>query len=76
MPTEIDVKGCTNCPHRYDHRGHGECWAECGHGSHGRPAYGNILWGCQEQPKPPPSWCPLGLATGVEPRGRSKGGEG
>lgn len=63
MKIETEVTDCRDCPFRRDHRGQGECWTECGHEAHRRPAYGNILWGCQEQFQATPSWCPLGLAS-------------
>lgn len=58
---EIYVTDCRDCIFRYDHRGHGECWAQCDHEDHGRELFENILWGCQEEFKSIPEWCPLGL---------------
>ena len=58
---EVDVTDCRNCLFRSSIRGHGECWEECGHKDHNQESYGNILWGCQEQFKKIPIWCPLKL---------------
>lgn len=60
---EHDVTDCRDCPFAYSHYGQGECWTECSHKENGRPAYENILWGCQEQFKAVPGWCPLGLSA-------------
>ena len=59
MKAVIEVTDCRDCPFAGDHRGHGECWKECRHPQNNRGAYANILWGCQEQFKSTPSWCPL-----------------
>ncbi len=58
---EYDITDCRDCPFKYDHRGHGECWAECTHKDHGQQSYGNILYGCGEKFKSIPVWCPLKL---------------
>lgn len=51
---------CQRCRFAYSHRGHGECWTECSHPvAHRRGPFMNILWGCQEEPKPVPEWCPI-----------------
>jgi len=62
----IKVSDCRDCPFRYSHRGHGECWEECSHKDHKRDPYQNILWGCQREFSQTPIWCPLSL--GVEKR--------
>lgn len=56
---EIGVTDCRDCPFARQHRGHGECWTECAHKGNGRGFYENILWGCQEDFKTIPEWCPL-----------------
>jgi hypothetical protein len=56
---EHDVKDCRSCPFRYHHYGQGECWEECHHPQNGKDVYENILWGCQEQFKRVPDWCPI-----------------
>lgn len=56
---EYEVKDCRDCPFRRSHRGHGECWEECGHKDNGKGCYENILWGCQEEFTAVPDWCPL-----------------
>lgn len=63
LTIEIDVNDCRNCPFKHNHYGHGECWTECNHPKNGRGCYENILWGCQEEFKEVPEWCPLGLGT-------------
>lgn len=55
-----EVKDCTNCRFREHHISQGECWDYCSH-KKSPESYGCILWGCQENPKPPPKWCPLNL---------------
>lgn len=58
-----DITDCRDCPFAKQHVGHGECWTECSHKGNGRlNPYGNILWGCQEDFKAIPPWCPLGLS--------------
>jgi len=59
---EYDITDCRNCPFRYAHRGHGECWSECSHKDNGRSSYENILYGCNEPFKVIPKWCPIGLS--------------
>jgi hypothetical protein len=61
LTIEIDVTDCRDCQFRGSVRGQGECWEECSHKKHGQGPYGNILWGCQEDFKQVPKWCPLGL---------------
>lgn len=56
---EYEVTNCSDCPFKHYHYGHGECWYECSHKYHGRGAYGNILWGCQEKFTEVPEWCPV-----------------
>lgn len=58
---EYDVTHCSNCPYVFDHDSHSECWAECTHKETGRKWYDMILYGCNEQMKPVPEWCPLGI---------------
>ena len=58
---QYDITNCTDCPFKYNHRGHGECWTECLHKENGRKYYDNILWGCQEDFTKIPDWCPLPL---------------
>lgn len=58
---DIEVTDCRDCLFRSSFRGHGECWEECSHKESGKGAYENILWGCQEEFKEVPEWCPLGL---------------
>ena len=59
MHAVIEVTDCRDCPYANDHRGQGECWTECRHPKNNKSAYENILWGCQEQFKSTPIWCPL-----------------
>jgi len=54
----IEVTDCRDCPYKHDHRGHGECWAECNHPD-APGGYKNILWGCQESFEKVPGWCPI-----------------
>ena len=54
-----EVTDCRDCPFAKSHYGHGECWTYCSHPENGREAFENILWGCQENFKKTPDWCPL-----------------
>ena len=59
METSITFMDCRDCPHRKSIRGQGECWEECGHPDRRVGIYENILWGCQEQFKSVPAYCPI-----------------
>lgn len=61
VTTEIDVTDCRDCPFTHCYTGHGECWTGCKHPKRSGHGYDNTLWGCQEQFKSVPTWCPLGL---------------
>ena len=63
MKVTVDVTDCRDCPFRGSSRGHGECWEQCDHNENGRGAFKDILWGCQEDYKKTPEWCPLGLGA-------------
>lgn len=65
---EYEIMDCRDCPFAKLHTGHGECWTECHHKDHKQAAYENILWGCQEEFKRVPEWCPLGLAGKYAPK--------
>lgn len=65
MQIETNMKDCRDCPFKASIRGHGECWEQCTHKNHGQAPYANILWGCQEDFKEIPAWCPLGLSKNV-----------
>lgn len=58
---EVDINNCKDCLYKKYHYGHGECWYYCSHPDNGRGGYENILWGCQEEFKEIPEWCPLPL---------------
>ena len=58
MKLTIEIKDCTNCPMKRDHRGHGECWTYCSHPESPK-GYDNILWGCREEFTALPDWCPI-----------------
>lgn len=59
MILEVKVTDCRDCPMRKPNRGHGECWEYCSHPKNGRKPFEDILWGCQEEFKETPDWCPL-----------------
>ena len=60
---EYDIIDCRDCPFKYSHVGHGECWVECNHKDNNRKPFENILYGCGEEFKIVPEWCPIGLGT-------------
>ena len=67
MWLEMKIKDCRDCPwaHEYishgewhEYIGHGDCWTQCNHKN--APKFPDcILWGCQEQFKEIPRWCPV-----------------
>jgi hypothetical protein len=57
----LDITDCRDCPFKRHHYGQDGSWELCGHPNLETEAYGNILWGAQEQFKGVPDWCPFGL---------------
>lgn len=63
VTVQYEITDCTNCIFAKGHSSHGECWTECAHKDHNRGYHENILWGCNQQFKQVPKWCPLGIVT-------------
>ena len=64
MKLKIDVKDCRDCPYKKSNRSHGECWEYCDHPDRdeNHRGYDSILWGCQDEFKKVPEWCPLTIS--------------
>ena len=58
ITVEKEVTDCRDCPMATEHYGQGECWTQCSHPDRKTTAYGNILWGAQQQFQAVPAWCP------------------
>ena len=56
MNKKICVSGCSDCPFKRNHYGHGENWNYCSH-KDSPEGYGNILESNN------PEWCPLDKAS-------------